>query len=978
MPLFLIMQMAFEMSSQAISDSLATTNQDSIDYYVEIEDFESANYFIHNELRSNNRLSSGERIELKIQVFYNQLSLREYDELFKTIQHIDSLLIKGDSTLVAHDQLGLYYHKKGVAFYRKSLYDLAIESYEKAVYYRSINSNQHVLTLAKTLKNLGNAYFEKGDFVRAEKSFVNSIEHQLKQSNRDDRLLQSTYSILSYTCLEMNDLEEGKKYMQSSILLAEELYKDEEEVIARLYASDVFNYYLKSNNPSEMINAASKAIHIIENQPNKSNRSQLVLSDAYNNLAIAHQFLGDVKAAESYYLKAISLNGVSEDRVYHVIQNYLNLVSLFTDNNLYNKANHYIEDVRGLLSSELDSIAFGLYHYHRAELEWKQQKYIKSETSFENSLQYFNAFDNPNLETIKNGLPNYLEVLDDYSHLFIDQYEQSQELNYLYKFDSLYSKIDVGIQAVRSDVKSQESKLFLSSEVKKIYDRAIGVYYILFEKTANVDFVERAFEIIEKNKSLVILEELENRKLLLDAELPEELLSKIERLEKEMLQLNLQDQNNSDTSNVNERIIQVDLALDNLFKEISITYPQYERLKFNSESIQLSTAQKLASKENVVIVQYFLSEDYLYLMYIDEKEIEFSREQVDSVLTTNISTLRNHIDDSVDKVSFNYEERDKLFADFLLTSKQLYETLILPLESNLNGAQNIVIIPDKQLGYIPFDVLSASGSEADYLIHNYNISYAYSMGLYDWMVHTTHDSEVEKMIGFAPSFSESKTLSSLPFNKTEIEQIADVIALDSRVDDQATKDSFLELYKDYNIIHLSTHGIVDHVNPSRSYIAFSEVSDSLQLQNSLYASEIFSLNSKAELLVLSACETAIGEIAEGEGIMSLSRAWAATGVNSIISTLWRIDDQFTSDFMTQFYREMNAGESKSDALWKAKKAFLNHEVYQHPYYWASFTLMGDRGRLSFTNQTNYLKIGLLALGAILILPLFYSVCKRFF
>lgn len=950
--------------------------EDSIRYYENDGDYLAANQFIAKRLDRSDDITTDIEFNLIVRLFSNELSLRENALAKRTSKRIDSLIITEEITNYDLEDLGLYFHKKGVLYFRFDDFKTSIEAYSQAVEYRINATTNSDLTVIKSLKNLGHAYHWDGNLRDAAKVFTQSIRSHLLREDRDKPMLQSTYSSLSNVCIEMNDLDKGLKYLQSSVSLAEELYGSQSIYMAEIYSSDVFQYYEGIHDVDEMINAGIKAESILSQLNSNDPDVQSILSNTYNNLAIAYENHGEVNKSEEYLIKSISLNVIKADRIYFLIDNYLNLTSLLINSNQFKKANLYLKDVQNILTPDLDSIAFGLYYYHQAELERHEKKYIQAEADFIRALKYFSAYEDSNLQKIKNGIPSYIQVLFDYAQLYSDQFVESNEISKLYTYDSIFAKIDLGIDAMRDDFSSQASKIFLSSDVQNIYEHAISIYFELFEKTGDLGLINRAFEIIEKNKSLAILEELENRKRLLDAELPQEFLVKIEALEQEILELNLQVQTESETKDVNEKIIQADLALDNVYTEISITHPQYESLQFNNESMQLVEAQKLAANEDVTIIQYFLADEFLYLMYIDENEVEFNRVQVDSMLTVHISALRGLINDSVDKVNFNYKEREDLFTDFLLTSKQLYQSLILPVESHLSVAQNLVIIPDKHIGFIPFDVLSSTGSEADYLIHKYNISYAYSMGLYEWMVNTSHESELEKICGFAPSFTDSAELSPLPFNKIEIQQISDVLALDSRIDDQATKEKFLELYEEYSVIHLSTHGIVDHTNPSHSYIAFNEGSDSLDLANNLHASEIFNLNSKAELLVLSACETAIGEIAEGEGIMSLSRAWAATGVKSIVSTLWRIDDQFTSDFMTQFYREISKGESKSNALWNAKKIALTSDVYNHPYYWASFTLMGDRGPISFAKQINYLTMGFLVLGAMFMLLLFYFVCKR--
>ena len=110
-----------------------------------------------------------------------------------------------------------------------------------------------------------------------------------------------------------------------------------------------------------------------------------------------------------------------------------------------------------------------------------------------------------------------------------------------------------------------------------------------------------------------------------------------------------------------------------------------------------------------------------------------------------------------------------------------------------------------------------------------------------------------------------------------------------------------------------------------------------------YAKDIYNLSLNADLVTLSACETGIGELKRGEGIISLARAFAYAGAKSIVTTLWSVNDVRTSELMEHFYKNLYKGMDKDAALWQAKKDFLKaHKgMSAHPYYWAGFIPIGD-------------------------------------
>jgi CHAT domain-containing protein len=145
--------------------------------------------------------------------------------------------------------------------------------------------------------------------------------------------------------------------------------------------------------------------------------------------------------------------------------------------------------------------------------------------------------------------------------------------------------------------------------------------------------------------------------------------------------------------------------------------------------------------------------------------------------------------------------------------------------------------------------------------------------------------------------------------------------------------------KDYSLIHLATHGIVDETSPELSRIYLQ--SDSEAEDGNLFAGEIYNLQLNANLVSLSACQTGLGKISKGEGVIGLSRALVYAGAKNIIVSFWSVADESTAELMTDFYKYLleNPSASYSSDLRQAKLGMLNSK-YASPYYWAPFILIG--------------------------------------
>jgi len=290
-------------------------------------------------------------------------------------------------------------------------------------------------------------------------------------------------------------------------------------------------------------------------------------------------------------------------------------------------------------------------------------------------------------------------------------------------------------------------------------------------------------------------------------------------------------------------------------------------------------------------------------------------------------------------------------AEFRELSKEMYRMLISPAENILKGKKNLIIVPHRSLNYLPFAALLSSRD--DYLIRNHTVTYAPSASIWLLCLQQTRPAP-EKLVAFAsggnspsslePSARDSlrlcspssgyclKDFSPLPGTIEEVRQIA--LFYDKR-EIYIEKDMTLEKVKktigDASIIHFATHGILNSSRP-----AFSGL---LLRDTILYVPDIFQLNLSATLIVLSGCNTALGEPSGGDEMIGISRSFMYAGTPSVLATLWSISDESSVLFMKEFHRLFREGKSKAEALREAQRSVETR--YPSPMHWAPFILIGD-------------------------------------
>ena len=263
----------------------------------------------------------------------------------------------------------------------------------------------------------------------------------------------------------------------------------------------------------------------------------------------------------------------------------------------------------------------------------------------------------------------------------------------------------------------------------------------------------------------------------------------------------------------------------------------------------------------------------------------------------------------------------------------------------------VVVVPHGALHYIPFEVLQVQGKM---LIERHPVSYAPSLNALVQLRRMPASEAPFRVLAVGnPAIGGSvaarerggvenlSLLGPLPFAEQELHAIGRTFPGRTRIlSGRSARESGLREAgaAQYPVLHFATHGLVSDVQPKRSGLLLSPEAGEDGL---LQMGEIYGLGLKANLVVLSACQTALGREITGEGLIGLSRAFFYAGARSVVATLWNLNDRFAAEFVQRFYQELNEGRSSEEALRRAKLAYVSHAQYSHPFYWSSLVVMGD-------------------------------------
>jgi len=358
-----------------------------------------------------------------------------------------------------------------------------------------------------------------------------------------------------------------------------------------------------------------------------------------------------------------------------------------------------------------------------------------------------------------------------------------------------------------------------------------------------------------------------------------------------------------------------------------------------TRSVIITVKQELRDKSpelaSLVSVTSLSASDIRALMPPDEALIEYyysEGEMFAFVLTReSLKSIRLNSDKLVEHVrQFRSFLETPGSSDYLTFSRSLYKRLFQPFEKMLDK-RNLAIVPHGALHYLPFNALQ---NDRGYLIEQYSIRILPSASVIKYL-HAKKSVKAAEILAFGnPDLGDARY--DLAYAQEEAQAVARTRP-QSRVllRKEATESAFRKYGRSFRYIHFATHGQFDSDMPLRSalLLAGDERSD-----GRLTVDKLYSMNIDADLVTLSACETGLGKVANGDDVVGLTRGFLYAGSNSIVSSLWKVDDQATGDLMAGFYNALKK-TGKREALRQAQLSA--QKKYPHPYYWASFQLTGN-------------------------------------
>lgn len=507
---------------------------------------------------------------------------------------------------------------------------------------------------------------------------------------------------------------------------------------------------------------------------------------------------------------------------------------------------------------------------------------------------------------------------------------------------------DTLLDRIRQSRTSKADKIALGALASEVYENGIKLSLDLADVSlSSKAWNKKAFYFNEKSKAAVLLESISETQAKNFAGIPDSLLEKENQLKADISFFEQKLAENANNAKMDkfyrDKLFALNRNFEMFTKRLEANFPEYYNLKFNVNISQVADIQKHLDKETALI-SYFNAENNkrIYVFVITKNKLKVVNSDKNPEFEKLLIGYRN---------SIIYQSTETYFN----TAYALYQQLI-PKSLKVS---NLIIVPDGKLGTIPFEALLSKKytykqtdlTTLKYLVSKYNCSYEFSGTLFSQTQFTNSNTLSKSILFCAPvNFStqfQSKNMADLPATENEVKEIGllfnnkkyeTTTYIGNTASEAVVKSDNL---KNYGFLHFATHGIVNEAKPELSKIYLN--SDKAKNEDgNLYSGEIYNLKIKADLVTLSACQTGLGKITKGEGIIGLSRALLFAGAKNIIVSQWTVNDLSTSELMVDFYDTMLSSEKRnySFSLKKAKLQLISNPKTANPYYWAPFVLIG--------------------------------------
>jgi CHAT domain-containing protein/tetratricopeptide (TPR) repeat protein len=784
--------------------------------------------------------------------------------------------------------------------------------------------------MARTLNNLGNIYEQWGDYTLALEQYQKSLKIK---SETDDRAgIATTLNNIGNLHVNQCNYARALELLRQSLKISEEL--DDREGISRTL-SNIGNVHLRQGAYAQALVLYRQSLKISE--------------EIVNNEGIAHLLtnIGEVHLAQGDYTQAV--------------ERFQQSLKVFEDLDDRSRV--------ALTLSSLGNVHASQSNYARA-LELFGQSFKISEEAGDKPLMVQAMNNMASVHQSQGAYTLALQLARSAADLAMrigapDDASQAQTavgkayfaLNQLDQARLSFDEAIASIETLRAQVAGGEE------EQQRHFESQISPYYAMVELLVAQRKPDEALSYAERAKARVLLDVLSNGRVSVTKAMTVQEQQQERQLNSQLVALNSQlyreklspHPDPSRLAKLEDQLQSSRLDFEAFQFNLYAAHPELKTRRGGATPLQLTQAGALLPDVNTALLEFVVADEKTYLFVLTKS----------ATVGVKVYPLEIKQKDLAEQVSRFRQMLSTSDNRFSKPAHELYDLLVKPAAAQLRGKTRLLIVPDGALWELPFQALQTPRDR--YLIDDHIICYAPSLTVLREMINSRHVRETHSLaaptllamgdpaLGSQPGARVSAALTGegldpLPEAKRQVQTLARLYGRDHSkiyVGPNASEEQFKASAKDYDILHLATHGILNDRSPMYSHLLLAQTSGDTEEDGLLEARELMEMELRANLVVLSACETARGRVSKGEGMIGLTWALFVAGAPTTVVSQWKVKSDSTARLMVEFHRQLKSrpmgAATENSAAWALRSAALKlkrDSRYRHPFDWAGFIVVG--------------------------------------
>lgn len=898
-----------------------------------------------------------------------------------------------------HPSLSKAYSDLSIIYNFRREYNQAIEAGLKAVRLRE-KSGAKDPAVAVAYQNIGNIYLTQENFEQAIAYYEKSRAILMEVDGEKSPGVANIYYNLSLIYEKKREIDRAMEHAQKALRLRREIYGENHAEVADAYSrlanligtmgggdTEIADEYRRIDQQPEQTNQARYDTALVYHQKALAIRTAIfgdkhpLVAACYVNMGAVYDYQRQFDQALDVYQKALDIQqNLYGDKHPDILATYINISMMYLYQRNYVKAKEFTDKCLQL-SGEL----YGEKHSDKAQLLNNMGYMYKMQRQPAQAAHFFQRALAANLPqfsdttvyvnpTMQAGLPQILSTayllisLEFKAGQLYAQYQTSRSKKDLLASYQTYCLTDSLVDRLRNEYADEGDKLGLGLTASRISKQAIPVCLALHQTTGDDHYRRQAFYFSEKSKATVLASSLAESNARQFAGIPDSLLTQDNQLRQKIAQARQEVAQSDTTTEIQNRLFAANRQHEQLISRFEKEYPAYFQLKYQVAAPSTDQLQTLLDVRTALI-EYTVGDSTLHAFVLTRQGLTIYTTPIDSLFAGRIAAFRESL-------------ASQDMALYSQTAHALYGQLFafrLP-----KAIQHLIIIPDALLSTLPFEALLTKPAKRRktekraYLLNQYAVTYAHSASLFYGQRMRQQPAATQEFIAFAPVFDDNGTMlvareetrqtllandqfrtdavrsvlqqnrhvMPLPATETEVQTVGKLFTAQNRPAQVYTRAQATESrvkaagLARFAYVHFATHGMANESQPALSGLLLAPENTETE-DGMLYTGEIYNLTLNADLVVLSACETGLGKVADGEGIIGLSRALLYAGARNIAVSLWKVTDVSTGQLMVGFYKNLLQSPDPAESLRKAKRSLIKQKQYADPYHWAAFVLIGS-------------------------------------